>query len=105
MMALVLFLAVGITALKESSSLWASAIFTTTLTLISTASLMAFARRGDSRIVWSGAAFFGWAYLISGFGVGAIATPPLITTELLALAEPYFIHEGMVVAGRGMPIP
>jgi|GEM_PF-4188419 len=55
----ILFLAVAITALKLSSTLWASAIFTATLALNSTASLMAFARRGKACNVWKGAALFG----------------------------------------------
>lgn len=83
------FFALGIAALKKASPLWSSAIFTAALALLCTMSVLAIARTGRRRITWGGAALFGWVYLVSAFGVGPPASPPVVTKPLMAAAFPH----------------
>src|SRR5262249_4779035 len=62
-MALVLLAGIGFAALRSASVLWASAVFTLTVTVLSAALLAAMARRGRARMTWAGFALFGWIYL------------------------------------------
>ena len=85
LMTFVLFAAVGFAALRQPTLLWASAVFTATVLLLSTAVVGALARQGRGRLIWSGAAIFGWAYLLIAFGLGSTsngATPPFLTKAL-----------------------
>jgi hypothetical protein len=86
-MAVVLFLAVGFAGLHVASVLWASALFTITVTLFAAAILGASACRGPSRMTWLGFGIFGWTYLLATFwlwpGPNGVSAPPLLTKPLL----------------------
>src|SRR4051794_25401759 len=82
-MAIVLLIGVGIAATQSASVLWASAVFTLTVAVLSTAILGAMARRGRARMTWAGFALFGWVYLGTTFGPWAagngVLAPPYVT--------------------------
>src|SRR4051812_18918210 len=79
---LVLVLGVGFAALRESTDIWGSGIFTVTLVILLISILLAIHRTGKRRAFWLGFALFGAAYL------GLSLVPPiesrLITTKVLA---------------------
>jgi hypothetical protein len=92
LMAAVLLLAVGFAGFRTASPLWASAIFTMTVTVFAGAIVGAAARRGRSRIAWLGFGVFGWTYLLATFWLwpapnGATA-PPFLTKALLDYFQP-----------------
>ena len=85
-MALVLLTGIGFAALRSASILWASAVFTLTVVVLSAAILGAMARRGRARMTWAGFALFGWVYLGTAFGPWAdgngVKAPPYVTKWL-----------------------
>jgi hypothetical protein len=85
LLVLVLFVAVGFAALRESTDLWESGVFTLTLVFLLTSILLAIHLAGKRRAFWLGFALFGWIYL-------ALTLMPstesrLITTKALALLD------------------
>src|SRR6516162_9519888 len=82
-MAIVLVSGFGFAALRSAAVLWASAIFTLTVVVLSAAILGAMARRGRARMMWAGFALFGWIYLGTTFGPWAegngVKAPPYVT--------------------------
>jgi hypothetical protein len=60
----VLFVAVGFAALRESSELWDSGVFTLVLTVLLTSILLAIHRTESRRAFWIGFALFGGGYLV-----------------------------------------
>jgi hypothetical protein len=87
LMAAVIFIGLGFAALRSASPLWASAVFTVTLAVLSAAVLGAMARRGRARMTWAGFALFGWIYLGTTFGpwasVNGVMAPPYVTRWVL----------------------
>jgi hypothetical protein len=65
LLGLVLFLAVGLAALREATDLCDSAVFTTTLGLLLVSVLLAVHRTQRRRAFWFGFALFGWAALVA----------------------------------------
>ena len=92
LMAVVLFVAVGFAALRSTSALWASAVFTLTVALLSASILGAVARRGDARLPWHGFAVFGWAYLLTTFWLwpepNGVTAPPYLSKHLIDYFQP-----------------
>ena len=92
LMTAVLLLAVGFAGLRTASALWASAVFTLTVTLLAAAILGAVACRGRSRIAWLGFGVFGWTYLLATFWLwpapNGVTAPPLLTKALLDYFQP-----------------
>ena len=82
-MGIVLLIGVGFAALRSASALWSSAVFTSTVALLSVAILGAMVRRGRARMTWAGFALFGWIYLATAFGPWAnrngVEAPPYVT--------------------------
>jgi hypothetical protein len=82
LLGLVLLLGVGFAALREATELWDSAVFSTTLGMLSVSVLLATHHADRRRAFWLGFALFGWLYL------GASLIPPiesrLLTTGALA---------------------
>lgn len=82
---IILVLGVGFAALRESSDLWESGIFTMTLGILLISILLAVHRVQSTRAFWLGFALFGWAYM------GLTLMPPvesrLITTKALAYLD------------------
>jgi hypothetical protein len=85
LLGLVLLLAVGFAALREATELWDSAVFSTTLGLLSASVLLAIHRADRRRAFWLGFALIGWIYL------GASLIPPiesrLLTTKALSMLD------------------
>jgi hypothetical protein len=92
LMTAVPLLAVGFASLRTASALWASAVFTLTVTLLAAATLGAVACRGRSRIAWLGFGVFGWTYLRATFWVwpapNGVTAPPFLTKALLDYFQP-----------------
>ena len=87
LMAVVLFLAVGMAALKNPTELWASAIFTAVLGLLLFAVLGVSFGRGAVRRHWAGFGVFGWGYLCFVFTTTSLPPPPPASTKLFKLLE------------------
>ena len=78
----ILFVAVGLAALREADQLWDSWLFSLTLGLLLLAVLLAARRTGDRRAFWIGFALFGWGYL--GLSLIPSTRPKLITSKILS---------------------
>ncbi len=92
LMVAVLLLAVGFAGLRTATALWASAVFTLTVTLLATALLGAAASRGRLRMACLGFSIFGWVYLLTTFwlwpGPNGVSPPPFLTKALLDAVQP-----------------
>lgn len=86
LMVTVLFVAIGLVALRDPSPLTASVIFSLAVFILSVAALLGCIHRGRSRAGWIGMAAFGLAYLHFGFVGGDPGYPAFITTALIASA-------------------
>jgi hypothetical protein len=85
LLVVVLFVAVGFAALRESSDLWDSGLFTLTLTVLLVSVLLAVHRSESRRAFWLGFALFGWGYLALSF-VPSIESR-LMTAKALAYLD------------------
>jgi hypothetical protein len=65
LLALVVFVAVGLAALQAASDVWDGGVFALTLLTLLTATLLAVHRRGRERAFWMGFTLFGSAYLVA----------------------------------------
>ncbi len=92
---LVLLLGIGLAALRESSDLWESGLFTATFGILLTSILLAVHRAERRRAFWLGFALFGSAYL--GLSLVTSIESRLITTKALAYLD-------SKVPGRSMGI-
>jgi hypothetical protein len=93
---LVVFLAVGCAALRESSDAWDSCIFWVTLVVLLSSILLAVHRASSSRAFWIGFALFGSAYL-------ALTLVPSVESSLLSTRALGYLNSRMPVstpAGR-----
>ncbi len=81
----ILFVAVSFAALKESSDLWESGVFTLTLAALLISILLAVHRSGSRRAFWIGFALFGWTYL--GLSTVPSIESRLITTKALTYLD------------------
>ncbi len=81
----VLFAAIGYAALRESSDLWESGVFTLTLAALLTSILLAVHRRDSKRAFWLGFALFDWIYL--GLSLVPSIESRMITTKALAYLD------------------
>jgi hypothetical protein len=91
------FCGVSVAALRSSSALWASVIFTALVAVLSAAILGAMASRGRSRLAWAGLAVFGWVYLAIAFGPWPFnpdGPPPLLTVPLLDSIQDSIFSDG-----------
>jgi hypothetical protein len=80
-LAALLFVAVGLAALREADELWYGWLFYPTFVLLLVAVLLAALRTGDRRAFWIGFAVFGWGYL--SLSLIPSTEPRLITTKIL----------------------
>ena len=64
LMIVVLFVGLGFAALRNANEFWASATFTLAILAVSTAVVVAGARKGRARMTWFGFAVFGGASLL-----------------------------------------
>ena len=81
----VLFVAVGFAALRESNDLWDSGLFTLTLTVLLVSMLLAIHRTEARRAFWIGFALFGWIYL--GLSLVPSIESRLLTTKAIAYLD------------------
>jgi hypothetical protein len=85
LLVVVLVLALGFAALRESSEPWESGLFTLTLTVLLTSILLAIHRTESRQAFWMGFALFGWTYLALSL-VPSIESR-LATTKALAYLD------------------
>jgi hypothetical protein len=85
LLVVVLFVAVGSAALRESSDLWESGVFTLTLAVLLMSIRLAVHGIERRRAFWLGFAVFGWIYLALSF-MPSIESR-LITTKVLAYLD------------------
>ena len=85
LLAIILILGVGFAALRESSDLWESGLFTLTLGVLLISILLAVHRTESRRAFWLGFALFGWIYL--GLSLVPSIESRLITTKALAYLD------------------
>ena len=85
LLVIILVLGVSFAALRESSALWESGIFTVTLGILLLSILLAVHRSESKRAFWLGFALLGWAYMLLTF-VPSIESR-LITTKALAYLD------------------
>ncbi len=85
LMAVVLFLACGLAALRTPTTLWSRAVFSTSLGLLALAGLGALYGRGETRSFCGGFALVGGAYLAMALGpwLSEVAGPRLLTTAVI----------------------
>jgi hypothetical protein len=106
LMAFVIMAGVAFANLRCSTKLWASVVFSLTLTILLISGFGAIAHRGAARLTWAGFALFGWAYFLAVFGswadLNGVTVPPLITTRLLEQVGPNVLGNeyGPSVAGE-----
>jgi hypothetical protein len=85
LLVIILVLGVGFAALRESSALWESGIFTVTLGILLLSILLAVHRSESKRAFWLGFALFGWAYM--GLALVPSIESRLITNKALAYLD------------------
>jgi len=85
LLVVVLFVAVGVAALRESSDIWDSGLFSLTLGILLISILIAVHRTESRRAFWIGYALFGWIYV--GLSLVPSVEPRLITTRALSYLD------------------
>ena len=85
LLVIVLVLAVGFAALRESNDLWESAVFTLTTSVLMVSILLAIHRTQPRRAFWLGFALCGSTYL--ALSLFPSIEPRLITTKVLAYLD------------------
>ena len=85
LLGVILVLGVGFAALRESSDLWESGVFTLMLAALLISILLAVHRTESRRAFWIGFALFGWIYL--GLSLVPSIESRLITTKALAYLD------------------
>jgi hypothetical protein len=81
----ILFLAVGFAALRESNDYWDSGLFTLTLGVLLVSILLSIHRSQAKRALWIGFALAGWSYL--GLSLVPSIESRLLTTKGLAYLD------------------
>ena len=85
MLVIILVLAIGFAALRESNDLWDSGVFTLTIGVLLISILLAVHRTESRRAFWIGFALFGWVYL--GLALIPSIESRLMTTKALAYLD------------------
>ncbi len=85
LLVIILVLGVGFAALRESSDLWESGIFTVTLGTLLLSILLAVHRAESKRAFWLGFALLGWAYM--GLALVPSIESRLITNKALVYLD------------------
>jgi hypothetical protein len=85
LLGIVLFLAVGLAALRAASDTWDSGIFGVTLTVLLISVLLCIHRTAARRAYWLGFSLFGWVYLVMSLVPPVAARLP--TTKGLAFLD------------------
>ncbi len=85
LLGIILVFGVGFAALRESSDLWESGVFTLTFAALLISILFAVHRTESRRAFWIGYALFGWTY--PGLSLVPSIESRLITTKALAYLD------------------
>jgi hypothetical protein len=88
LMVVVLFVAVGVAALRQASEIWSGVLFALTVGAMAFAGLRAAYRREAKRAFWAGFAGFGSIYLVLAFAPGGGSRPALVTQGFLTWLHP-----------------
>jgi hypothetical protein len=97
LLVVILVLGVGFAALRESSDLWESGLFTAMIGILLVSVLLAIYRKGLTRAFWLGFALFGWSYLV--LAVVPAINARLITTKVLAYLDSVMELRGTSAVG------
>jgi hypothetical protein len=91
LMALVLYVALGLAALltRVPTIFWASAVYSLTAAVMASSVLLALPRSGLDRMRRTGFAIFGWTYLLLAFGETATGYP-LLTRFVISELHQYW---------------
>jgi len=108
LLGVILVLGVGFAALRESSDLWESGVFSLTLAALLVSILLAVHRSESKRAFWIGFAVFGWIYL--GLSLVPSVESRLLTTKALAyldskVPEPFPTFDTIEMADTGSGSP
>jgi hypothetical protein len=98
----VVFLAVGVAALREASDVWESGVFSLTVAALLNSILLAIYRTGKKRAFWTGFALFGCVYLMLTL-IPPIG-PRLITSRALTFLDSKVRREQVVSYVGGLRI-
>src|SRR5271166_2191782 len=93
----VLFVAAGFAALRESNETWNSGDFTLTLAALLISILLAIHRTESRRAFWIGFALFGWIYM--GLSLVPSIESRLMTTKALAYLDSTVPDRPLVITG------
>jgi hypothetical protein len=105
LLAVILFAAIGLAALRASTDLWAGLVNASALMLLGSAILAAILRRGASRAFWLGFAVFGCGYLALASGPQTVrrlpTSAPLEWLRSVMSLAPWTIGDRLVVMRQG----
>jgi hypothetical protein len=94
----IFILAVGFAALRESTELWESGLFSLTLVVLLVSILLAILRAEERRAFWLGFAVFGWIYL--GLSLVPSIESRLMTTKALTYLDSKLPGSPVVITGQ-----
>ena len=107
LMTVVLLIALGLAGLRDTSTVWASAVFSLTVILLATAILGAATCSGPSRMACLGFGLFGGTYLLAAFWLwpvpNGVTAPPLLSKLLLDWLQPSVKTPTVMTIDRGQP--
>jgi hypothetical protein len=103
LMVMVVFLGIGVAALRYPTPLWANAWYSLTLTAITLAVPAAFYRRGEQRAFWVGFAACGWVYFVLALGpwLQGEGGFQFVTTMILDLMAPHLVQKDALLRSYG----
>jgi hypothetical protein len=94
----ILVLGVGFAALRESTDLWESGVFTLTIAVMLISILLAVHHTESRRSFWTGFSLFGWVYL--GLSLVPTIESRLITTKGLDFIDSKMPLRPIVITGQ-----
>ena len=108
LMTIVVFVAIGMVALRAQTEFWPSCLCTFVVFMLSTSTVYLIVARGLARSRWAGMAIFGWIYFVIAFGPwpdNTCTPPPLLPLYALRSVQNYIFSAGQTayVTARTLP--
>jgi hypothetical protein len=94
----VVFLGVGLAALREANDTWDSMVLSSALGILLVSVLLALHRKAEKRSFWAGFALLGWGYV--GLSLVPSIEPRLLTTKALAYLDSKVPGRPAVITGQ-----